>query len=906
MADLLHIIRDAGADTTGYSVFERDQVLSETQLNSVARHLDEQGRLTRLELLGTGIVAGLDVGLAGGRVRIRRGLGISGDGDLLLLPRDAEFDGIRPYDPAAPAYPPFHVEGQRLPIFELAAADTPRAQPLSSLPEGPAAWSVVLLMESRLYDPDLCSGTDCDNLGQDLLHTRRLLLLRREDAARLAATPASARQAAALLPEVVAERPALGAGLTSPAALAGLYRQACGNTAAALGAALARLGDALPGPLGELFGGDPSPGWNARLAALGAEFASRDQGLQYFHDFLKDLADTWNELRHCLDEDDSVLLPDPGAKHLLLGELVGPARTRSGFHPSPLLGGRESRARAAFLLRRLDAQMHNFSLPDSAGAPVRITPSRTESSPLEARAIPYYYAVGGERPMHLAWNPRLSRRGEAGRNPGYHAAAYQDGSPAPAPFSGQIGGYDFFRVEGHLGQDAQAVLKTLEALARAHNLPIALRAVLLHADRGRVRIKPPIRYGALHSLHSLLRKEVATQLEEGRAFNQAFRDGLEAAASRQEIPAQLHGQALAQATRDNFERVRTALDKAAAPLGASRYTAYRHSLGDGGAWKSDYRGALDAAGNFKLAFGDRVRTEFTTPFDTLLATNHGAWLEWLDELIDARDAREDERLLLASFLKEHPGLEHRAGVVPGGTFVLVYDDAGRVVADFCLPYHAPETAAEEPEEPPPARPPFKPPLAIDKGFRPVMPLDDQFASRLSAFKAEIRPEWQGALAVQADYLNLVKDSLNVFGTVITGKADLRAGALDQRIRDPLLQFAVDDVTHQTDQATRLRETLLRQDLSADDRAQAEQRLQDTEAALARAIADTGQYMATHEVDVGGQGDGAQALAALARGADLVRGEEATTSLREGLRQAETQAAGPRRDALSSLIRMRGL
>ncbi|HKJ67342.1 MAG TPA: carboxypeptidase regulatory-like domain-containing protein, partial [bacterium] len=38
------------------------------------------------------------------------------------------------------------------------------------------------------------------------------------------------------------------------------------------------------------------------------------------------------------------------------------------------------------------------------------------------------------------------------------------------------------------------------------------------------------------------------------------------------------------------------------------------------------------------------------------------------------------------YLKDHPGLEHQAGVPRGGTFILVYDRDNRVIADFSLPY----------------------------------------------------------------------------------------------------------------------------------------------------------------------------------------------------------------------------
>ncbi|MDX2361906.1 MAG: PKD domain-containing protein [Crocinitomicaceae bacterium] len=59
-----------------------------------------------------------------------------------------------------------------------------------------------------------------------------------------------------------------------------------------------------------------------------------------------------------------------------------------------------------------------------------------------------------------------------------------------------------------------------------------------------------------------------------------------------------------------------------------------------------------------------------------------------------------QRIKLSNFIQQHPGLEHKAGVAPGGTFVMVYVmkniseggqtgstlPSGTVVADFALPY----------------------------------------------------------------------------------------------------------------------------------------------------------------------------------------------------------------------------
>lgn len=72
--------------------------------------------------------------------------------------------------------------------------------------------------------------------------------------------------------------------------------------------------------------------------------------------------------------------------------------------------------------------------------------------------------------------------------------------------------------------------------------------------------------------------------------------------------------------------------------------------------------------------------------------------EYINSLYKQLDARKTEilgRIQLSKFIGQHPGLEHRAGVEPGGTFVLVYafNQSGSgvvqnnvVIADFALPY----------------------------------------------------------------------------------------------------------------------------------------------------------------------------------------------------------------------------
>lgn len=72
--------------------------------------------------------------------------------------------------------------------------------------------------------------------------------------------------------------------------------------------------------------------------------------------------------------------------------------------------------------------------------------------------------------------------------------------------------------------------------------------------------------------------------------------------------------------------------------------------------------------------------------------------EKLQSLYDQIEARKLEILAgleLSRFAEDHPGMEHKAGVPNGGTFILVYAynesgtgsvQNGTVIADFCLPY----------------------------------------------------------------------------------------------------------------------------------------------------------------------------------------------------------------------------
>src|SRR4051812_462797 len=807
MAEPLRIIRSLDDITTRYTVFEKDQVLTHDQLNDLVGYLDDQERLTRVGLLGVGIVAGLRVSLSGAGVAVTRGVGVTTDGDLLRLPAAVRFERFKFYDKSAPAYAPFYVDQDvtkdMLPVFELVSDET--ATPLAQLPVGMklSEMAVVFLMESYVRDEDMCTATDCDNLGQGSLHTPKLLLLRKSDLKALQGSLPTLDQAARRLPEVTAFRPLIS---TSSAGL--IYQKVCVGTHQMLVRALRALYPACAVLLADLFAVNPAEEWVARLEAIRGGINGKDPGIYYYYDFLKDLVETYNDFRDLLFGDMTFCCPDLSAfpKHLLLGGLDGTTDLRTGFYPSPLTSRTTDRqAHARFLVRKLDTLIRTFKVP-AGGGTIRVTPSHGEGRPLEERAIPFYYEVNDALPVHRSWSYALTQRGAERSNYSYNGSRWRGPTQ---PFNTQIGRFDFFRIEGHFGHDVAEAVKLLENEIRTQNLPFQVRAVALSEDRAKVTVKPPIRYTDLHRFHYLLRQDMVAQLDDARQFNKAFKAQVHRAVSAKVVIDQSEdtdGASVRAIAEQKGAAVTTGSTAAIAKLNRS-YAEYVKDP----SWRTDVANTMTAAGELKANLGKVVRTDFSTPFDWLIASNHTLWLGWLDAMIKAREDQEDEKLLFGRFLKRHPGLEHFAGVTRGGTFVLAYDTSNIVVADFMLPYVCYEPDEEAPPEPPLPRPPVKPPFVLEQGAK-VLPSREKYVrDKLAGFRATIEPEWKKEIQAQRDYVNAFQDSVQLMGTVFSVTPKITDPVRD-KVADPFLDLQIREIGLQREKVELLREERRKPDL----------------------------------------------------------------------------------------------
>ncbi|WP_310601225.1 hypothetical protein [Desulfobulbus sp.] len=935
---MAEIYRSLGQVAAAYAIFEQNQVLSHRELNSVGAYLDGQERGTRLALLGAGIVNGLRLSRKHDAVVLSAGIGLTTDGDLIHRTGETVYPWFRPYRAATrPAYAPFGGNDGKPavePIYELVESRESNTADLAELSlfterTGLQLESMVgvLLMESAVTEFDLCTGTDCDNLGQECRHIPRLLLVEQAGAQGLLEQVATPRQAFFELDEIVVVRPVLAAADNTPNRLAQVFRTACTALGGSLGAGLTRLYPVCAPFVGDLFAdGDPAPSWLKQLQGWQGHFNATGESIQYYYDFLKDLAETWNDFRACLAGDRTWNCPDPLAfpKHLLLGTVdaaAGGETLRTAFYPSPLVSHTAGQLRhARFLAGKIDTLIRTFTVPTgtkgAGDAAIRITPSRSEEAPLEERAIPWYYRVNTTIPIHLQWNFRLREMGMATANYSYNAEFYGATGAAAQPLAAACGRYPFFRIEGHLGQPVTTVTTALEKLIEKWNLPIAVRAIALGIDRTKVVKRPGIRYTDLHRLHYLFRQDVSKQLGEAIRFSQNFKQKVDKAVRAEVIAnrADDAGVTYTGYAKDkntelarNAAKVRTVLNRS--------YSQYKTDT----TWKANVAPALEAAGRFKTRLSEVVKTEFATPFDTLIGNDRMHWLDWLDDIIKAKDEQEDDKLLFASFLAAHPGLEHAGGVARGGTFVLVHDQEHKVVADFMLPYLCREEAEAEPAQPAIDKPSLRPGWVVGNGIT-VLPSrnefvrdklnvfrDDQVTSlirdQLTGFKNEhldtLRDKVETNLtaridALQKEYLGTVKESTNLMGNaLISQKERVSVGDKVAGYADAGLQTMVAAAKEKETVARYLTEKAAQPGLGEAQRAAYRQQADEAENDLAVAIADATQYIADAKIDVAVGSEGMAALLALNSNLGSVTSEAAakTVDARLGAIKATTANSG---------------
>lgn len=219
---------------------------------------------------------------------------------------------------------------------------------------------------------------------------------------------------------------------------------------------------------------------------------NRKTYIQYFHDFIRDLVLTYNELITDLGELMADCCPDEALfpYHLLLGVSeqdisFGPSVFRHHFRQPPIYNGNQKRKeKIKFLHWRMTMLIKNFYIPfrektDFAEAhytqiektdsvpewisnssfdhsEVKITPLQSCHLPLGKQSIPFYYFVANDPySMHQFWDFDAVIGCKTKYLTSYHsdsADSYTDVCAVKRPFAYNNGCHEYYRIEGMLGQ----------------------------------------------------------------------------------------------------------------------------------------------------------------------------------------------------------------------------------------------------------------------------------------------------------------------------------------------------------------------------------------------------------------------------------------------------------------------
>ncbi len=750
-----------------YPSFEANQVLTSGNLNQDFDYLDEQERLTRANLIGIGIVCGLELRIetgAAATVHVSRGCGVTSQGYLLVEPDDLALVSYREYTPPDDLdYPPFRnstlPDNPWYPLWELFPAGEPDTSPLSLPADFLERKAVLLFLELKKEGLRNCSPNNCDDKGAGVTATVRPLLVRVGDLDEIIAKAnalgsgaangglAGADIEAALLarlnlPDL--RMPRYDVPATAPASsqdvLAAFHTAFRSEQLAhATGKALSAAYQAFEPLLAPSFPSDPFAAFQAAFGFLDNAPATAVQVrfLQYYYDFFGDLRGAYDEFRWKGAELMCACCPPDGLfpRHLMLG-LAGtagagdPGIHRNHFLRSSATGACEDRrADLEQLFKRLVEMIARFTdtpkLPQPTGASrtdtqIRITPSRMGEVRLSDKAIPYYYRQDGTPPLFQFWNAALTRRNRANQNLGYRSDEYVPPGPVfvTDPLRYDLEPFNFLRVEGHLGKSFQSVLTALLSMRSRYRLPIDIIALRTGAFDETIQVdlsKEQCRFQDLEALYNALRDEFRCSLGKTLAslydkkvdrtvslpqgFTPsvigAFRPGFPVAPSTFGSLVETHFTAIGGSATVAGSVPRPDASLVDAVIGERPVIQASASFVDvllqidaflnGKALSafdlSEFQGLYGRLEGIQASIArqpEAAKKEWKDLADLLDTVRYACRMEAFKSIAAEYQRRlleVKQKQFLSVFLQKHPGIQHKAGVPTGGTFILVYHDA---------------------------------------------------------------------------------------------------------------------------------------------------------------------------------------------------------------------------------------
>ena len=491
-----------------YPKFVPDQLLTSEDLNQLFGYLDEQDRMTRANLVGIGIVCGLNVKVNNTQtaITISKGCGVTSEGYLVCTNTETyaqykkyKVDTPRVYNPF------FKMSGSNkvpIDVWELVQAATDA----ETLPLNSAFIQdkvVMIFVELKEEINKNCNPNSCDDKGGNVTVSFLPMLVSKTDAQALMGTTAGAFgiNTYTSLPElrmkkwdVPNSKPVYSEDIFK-AYLSVLNNSFIKDLESKLKNTYTIFGSLAAGD----YASNPFNGFAQKFAFLTDGSISLNQlvHIQYYYDFFSDMILAYQEFRKTGTHLLSACCPDSNLfpRHLLLGEAVpvvnsGKLPFRHYFIYSPLYDYKDVVAELKSLFARMVIMVENFFIAAPQGmntktdAFLRITPSSLSDAALSDKAIPYYYVVNsGSKPLYLSWSFRRTLLNDANRLLSYHASLYNNTDEfVREPLKYDLEPYNFLRVEGIIGKSYTHVLRQVKSKIAEYRLPVDVIALNTDSD----------------------------------------------------------------------------------------------------------------------------------------------------------------------------------------------------------------------------------------------------------------------------------------------------------------------------------------------------------------------------------------------------------------------------------------
>ena len=501
------------AITPSYHSFVPDQILTAGQLNEFLNYFDDQDRLSRIFLSGTGLVCGFKVSYGTNpadpdtyrKVTITQGAAVTTDGDLLNLEipvPDSSLENIdipfvrytnyRTFSDENAVYKPFFwkpaIGGDtQINLLELIPEGEANGEPLiSSLSQADLDDKVVLLyLDNYEEDPDACTGINCENQGINNIRKLRVLLVSQADANYILSCDPMFNshyliQTYLNLEEVTVQRVTVNA--TNSQTFSAL-RSSYINAIQAENV-VDKLRSGFTTMLQKLGMNTEATNIDAKLTALlGINATMPMMYFQYRYDLLRDIADAYNELKDIFLCSVGECCPDIHSfpKHIMLGRLIQTADDRflhsfrHEFYESPITRCKEAcPARFKHYVKRTIEMLNEFIATEIPMGAIRITPSLYRGD-LSGKAIPFYYNL--QLPLLNWWNFEKYKVNKQRRNLSYHTTLLDPSGAIQHPLKYNLEPYNFLRIENIQGKDFRTALEDVDRIKVDNGLAFDVKAL---------------------------------------------------------------------------------------------------------------------------------------------------------------------------------------------------------------------------------------------------------------------------------------------------------------------------------------------------------------------------------------------------------------------------------------------